>query len=677
METLSIMAALLLGAAAQAPAQEPAAPPKQDQPKPRKQDLTELSIEELINLEVMSVSRKEQKLADVAAAISVIRGEDLRRTGVRSLPEALRMVPGMNVSRIDSNKWAVSARGFSDRFGNKLQVLVDGRSVYSPLFSGVFWDQQDTFIEDIDRIEVIRGPGAAVWGANAVNGVINVITKSAKDTHGGLIYGGGGSEEHAFGGLRVGGTSGEDVHYRAFGKGFSRDEQKDGHDEWWQARGGFRIDWDASKEDTITLLAEMFRGESGAENAIAAPPPVFLNFGHEMYEASGGHALARWTRHLGDKASVSAQLAYTGSTIHTSYFGEERDTVDFDVTHRFEPLAGHDFVWGAGYRLTKDDLASTFSVTLDPEKETDDVVSAFLQDEITVFQDLLKVTLGSRFEYNDYTQFEYQPTARVAFRPHERHLVWAAVSRAVRTPSRGENDILLTAAVIPPPVPFPPPAGTLRFVQINGNEDLKPERLLAYELGYRLQPVESLSFDLALFYNEYDDLRSTEVGTAVFVPGLPPTVFLNQGFDSKMDGRTYGLELAATWQVMSGLRLYGAYTYLRMNLDADGDSTDPTGESVEENDARDQAYVRTSVDLLESVSLDLVGRYVDVLPTRKVESYVEADVRIAWRATPNVELSVVGQNLVHDQHFESNNTGLSETATEVQRGVYFMATLKF
>lgn len=657
----------------------PRAASAQDPPKPPPQDLADLSLEELMRIEVTTASRKEQTLFDAPAAVAVIRGEDIRRMGVRSIPEALRMVPGTNVARIDGNKWAVSIRGFSDRFANKLQVLIDGRSAYTPLFSGTLWEQQDTFLEDIDRIEVIRGPGGAVWGANAVNGVINVITKKAKDTQGGLLYAGGGTEERVFGGVRYGGSVGTDVHYRAFVKGYDRDEQfsevqgeNKGSDDSWQARAGFRMEWAASDVDTFTVLGEYFYGFLGASFTVAAPAPAFVEAFKEDERIYGGHVLARWERRLGGTDLLRAQVAFTQTTWETGIFSEDRSTLDVDVTHRFTLLDRHDVVWGAGLRITGDDLGDSFPVFLDPKQEIDDVVSVFLQDEIALAGDALKLTLGARAEHNDYTGVEVQPSGRLAFRPHEQHMVWLAASRAVRTPSRGEHDIRLIVAVLPPPPA--PPGLTDQQIHARGTRHFGSEELMAYEMGYRLQPHDTLSFDLALFYNDYDELLSNEAG-GFSVVGT--SAIVSSFFENKYEARTYGAELAATWQAAKGVRLYGAYTALLMNLDADGDSSDTGTERTERKDAKGQAFVRVSLDVVEDVTLDLMGRYVGPLGERNVAAYAEADFRLAWRAAPGLELSAVGQNLLHDEHFESNISSIGEGATEIQRGFYLMVAWQF
>ena len=663
--TVEIMHPLLLCAAVLG-AQEPT-------------DLSDLTLEELLRLQVTTASRKEQSLLDTPAAVSVIRDDDLRRMGVRSLPEALRMVPGANVSRIDANLWAISLRGFSDRFANKLQVLIDGRSVYSPSFSGVWWDQQDTFLEDVERIEVIRGPGGAVWGANAVNGVINVITRRAKATQGVVAFAGGGTEERAFGGLRYGGAAGDDVHYRAFVQGFDRDEMRDpvtddpAHDDTWQGRAGFRADATASEVDEITILGEVFHGFSGATNVVPAPFPIFAEAGNEHYRNTGGHAILRWDRRLGGMSLLTVQASFTRTVFETSFVTETRDTFDVDLTHRFALLEGHDVVWGAGYRLTGYDFSNSFFLALDPAEAVDDVVSLFVQDEIELAEKTLSLTLGARAEYNDYTGVELQPSARLSLSPHERHQLWLAVSRAVRTPSRGEDTLRINVAVLPPPPA--PPGLTDTQIRWVGSRHFESEELLAYEAGYRVLLNHAISVDAAIFYNDYDHFRSIEP-RETFVEGTSLVVLSE--FDNKFEARTYGAEIALTWQVTEGWRLYGAYTFLRENIDPDGDSLDTFNEVEEDQDAKGQAFVRSSHDLAERVKFDAMARYVGPIGgQRDVDAYAELDLRLAWSPRPFLELSVVGQNLLHDAHRESGPTGFNEMPSEIERGVYFMAVARF
>jgi iron complex outermembrane receptor protein len=651
----------------------PAALRAQDDRKPPPQDPSELSIEDLLRTPITSVAKREQTLMDAPAAISVIRTDDLRRSGVTSVAEALRMVPGMQVRKIDANKWGISARGFADLFANKLLVLVDGRSVYTPLFSGVHWDSIDLMLEDVDRIEVIRGPGASLWGANAVNGVINIITKPAKDTPGGLVRVAGGTEERASVAARYGAAVGENAAVRVYAKGFAVDDSHKGHDAFWEARGGFRADWSPSKETTWSVLGDYFEG-SGDSRA-ATPDPVAILVPHTFETPfSGGFLQARVEHRISDSQTLSAQVYYDHSDRdYTDILRETRDTIDAEFQHGFRLGGSQKITWGGGYRWTTDELNGSFVIIPDDETRTDGLVSAFLQDEIELVERTLVLTLGSKFEYNSYTQLEIQPGARVSWKPHADHQLWASAARAVRTPTRAETDFRINQIVIPPG--FPPPFPT--YVSIFGNNDVRSEELLAYELGYRVLPAKSLSVDTAFFFNVYDRLRTGEQGapTAEGFP-IPTNGLIPVVIDNELEGRAYGAELALTWQPMEHWRLYGSYSYMRMNLDK-GDSLDSNAEDPERDVPTHTVYLRSSLDLAKGFPFDLVLRYVDSLPESDVRHYVEMDVRLAWMATPDLEIALVGQNLIHDEHFEADDTFFNIQAAEVERGVYLSLSWRF
>jgi iron complex outermembrane receptor protein len=514
-------------------------------------ELKQLSLEELMGVEVTSVSKKEEKLFDAAAAIYVITQEDIRRSGATSIPEALRNVPGLEVVRLNANTWQISARGFVTT-ANKILVLIDGRSVYTPLFAGVFWDVQDTLLEDLDRIEVIRGPGGTLWGANAVNGVINIITKSAKETHGWLLTGGGGTEERAFGGARYGGKLGENARYRFYAKYFNRDDMvfpdgRDAADQWQMGQGGFRVDWDASEKNLLTLQGDLYVGEVGGQ-VVASPTPPFLS----MTDASvgGGNLLGRWTHHVSDISNVQLQVYYDRTERRIpGFFSEDRDTFDVDVQHRFPWGRRHDIIWGIGYRYTQDKVDSSFSVSVDPAQRATDLLSLFMQDDITLLPNRLRLTLGSKFEHNDFSGFEIQPNVRLAWTPSARQTVWAAVSRAVRTPTRLELDIHLSAVQIPSMPPI--------VLRVFGNPDFVSEELLAYELGYRVQPYPRLSLDIAAFYNVYDNLLSLE---GPGPPQLsPPVVVIPFTQANKLQGETHGVEVLANYHLADWWRWQVGY----------------------------------------------------------------------------------------------------------------------
>ncbi len=651
--------------AAAALAQEP---PK-DQKSPK--DLADLSIEDLMKIEITSVNRKERSLIDAPAAVTVIRGEDLRRMGVRSIAEAFRMVPGMQVARIDANKWAVSTRGFNDRFANKLQVLRDNRILYSPLFSGVFWERLDPMIEDIERIEVIRGPGAAAWGSNAVNGVINIITKKAKDAQGGLVVAGGGTEERAFASVRYGGKEGDDLFYSVFAGHSLRDESYKGCDDGMHSRAGIRLEWYPSDQDTISFQGGYRNGETRGIFTQAVLQPPYSNTYHDLLRLAEGFAIADWTHRFSDDSRVSLTLTLERTALFEESFEEIRDAGHFSFRHRFRPFEGHDVVWGAECRLTSDRIHNSFAFSLDPDHDATWTLSVFAQDEISPGHEWPRLALGSRFEYNPYTHFEFQPDARLGLTPGDGHFLWAAASRAVRMPSRAEEDCRMNTAVYPT-MPLP------TLVAWFGDHDYKSENLTSFELGYRAAPVESLSLEAVLFCNLYEDLRTIEPG-APFVepPGAPIDLVMPYYIDNKMNGKSWGLEISAAWRVTEGLTFTGAYSLLRMNLDRDSDSQDPTSEEAERQSPRNQAYLRSSWNITKEIGLDAVLRYVDVVPGWDAESYVDMDARLGWNITPDLEISITGQNLLHRRRRESGPTMLGNQSSEIQRGVYLSLSWRF
>ncbi len=490
-------------------------------------DLTELTLEELLEIEVTLASRKSETLTRAAAAIYVLTREDIRRSGATSIPEALRMVPGLQVAQIDASKWAVSIRGFTAQFANKLLVLIDGRSIYTPLFSGVFWDAHDVLLEEVERIEIIRGPGAALWGANAVNGIINIVTRHASASRGSLVTGGGGVEERAFGNLRHGGTLGEATFYRIYAKYFKRDGTADAlgrevADGWNAVRGGFRIDHDSPEGNALTLQGEFYDGNVG-QAIVRAPaslsPPYTLTFNNEI-GISGGHVLGRWTRRFSETSDLSWQLYYDLATRGDRVNGSEtRHTFDLDFQHRFGLGRRQEIVWGVGYRSTSDAFENTFAISLSPDSRTDHLLSAFLQNDIGLVVDRLRLTLGSKLERHTTTGLEIQPNLRLLWTPSEKQTVWAAASRAVRTPSRFETDGEVVVQIVPPDSAF---AGSpVGMLTVSGSRNLLPEELFAFELGYRTRPTDRLFLDLATFYNFYTHLRTVEPGELA-LETLPP-----------------------------------------------------------------------------------------------------------------------------------------------------------
>lgn len=653
--------------------------------------LAGVTIEELMNVRVTTVTRGEGTVGNSPAAVFVITPEMIRRSGATTFPEVLRMVPGMNVARIDANKWAVSARGFNERFGTKLLVQVDGRAVYNPVFAGVYWDSVDYVLDDIDRVEVIRGPGASVWGANAFNGIINIITKSSKETQGGLLSVGGGSYERGFANLRLGGQLGENLTYRAYGKWFERDslmtnfdrilnpsQQPD--DDWRGFRSGLRFDWRPSSADTVTVQGDWYQTTGGQQRprVLARAPFAFVSVGDEVQR--GGNVLGRWTHKDDGDSGWALQLYYDrNDRNNTDGFNHLRwQTYDLDFQRNFRLSERQKVTWGLGYRLVdfhgfpsgRDD---GFQIDWVTEYRTSHLFSAFVQDEITLVPEQLVLSLGSKIEHNDFTGCEVQPTGRLLWTLDKQQSVWAAFSRAVRTPSIADDELAFTLQPVRPGV----------FPQLRGNTGFQSENVLAYELGYRAQATPKLSLDAALFYNVYDDLAAVLSDGTVTAP--PPPIFVPLPRMNRLEGETYGAELAVTWQVTDWWKLYGAYTFLQMNLHSKthGLNASQRGSlasqeaATEGQSAQNQVYLWSSFDLSRTVEFDLIGRYVDNLPGSPpgIESYVAIDARLAWRMRDNIEFAVVGQNLIGDQHLElGRSSTVGGPLNEVERGVYGTVT---
>lgn len=651
-------------------------------PRPNPPDLLELSLEDLGQIKITSVSRKSQSLSGAATAIHVITQEDIRRSGVNSLPEALRMAPGLDVALAGSRKWAISSRGFNSTFANKLLVLMDGRTIYSPLFSGVFWEETDTVLEDVDRVEVIRGPGATVWGANAVNGVINIITKSAKETQGTLISGGGGIEERAFATVRYGGQLATNVYYRVYGKYANRDEftlaGKGAGDSWWMAQDGFRLDWDVSDINRLTLQGDYYNGElDGKFYKHSLTPPSYGPVSLPS-TAQGANILSRWTHEFSADSDMSLQMYYDRTDRVYGIAGEIRDTFDLDAQHRFHLGDRHEIVWGGSYRFSADEIKENPDFQMRDPSVGLQFVSAFVQDDITLVRDRLHLTLGTKVEHNDFTGLEVQPSGRVAWTPHNNHTVWGAVSRAVRTPSRSERGISVYGNIQPllPPLPLPVLAPGV------GNPDFVSEELLAYEIGYRVMPHPRLSLDCAAFYNDYDRLQSV---TALpielrFSPEPSPTPYLvfPLTFGNGIFGENYGAELSATWQPLDAWRLRTAYTFLRTHLGTVPNSG-TLSETREGTSPRHQVSLWSDADLGRHVEWGLGLRYVDRLTSvlQQVPSYYEMEARLAWKPTRNFELAIVGRNLLHSHHREFESPLITVRNVEVDRSIYGKITLRF
>jgi iron complex outermembrane receptor protein len=611
--------------------------------------LKRMSLEELMALEVTSASRTPEPFSQAAAAIQVITREQIRRSGATTVPEALRLATNLAVSQKNSNTWAISARGFNTDLANKLLVLIDGRAVYTPLFSGVFWDRQDYLLEDVERIEVISGPGGTLWGANAVNGVINIITRSAKDSQGLYAEGGAGTQVDLIAGGRYGGRLGANASYRAYGKYFSRDVEalpdgSDASDAWDKSQGGFRVDADASPRDQLTLQGDIYEGDEDVTAGTA--------------EMSGGNVLGRWTRALSSESEISLQLYYdrthlslptpaqTLGEILASPAGtltDDLDTYDLDVQHRFAAGGRNRIVWGGGYRFTHNVVGNAPGLAFTPPTLNRNLYNVFVQDEIAVASGL-DLTLGTKVEHNDYTGFELEPNARLRWTAQAGHMVWGAASRAVRAPSRVDRHESLPT----------PGFGALLRALIVGNETFVSETVIAYELGYRAQVGTKVAASVSTFYNRYGDLRSTKVSAPDPVTRLPfPFTFAND-----LEATTYGAEVVANVRPLEALGLRAGYTFLHEDVRVSPGGTDFNNRLNETADPEHQLFLSSSIDLPYGIELDgsvrRIGSFVYNTSgeAATVPSYTEADVRLAWRPSPIVELSIDGRNLLHDQHLE-------------------------
>jgi iron complex outermembrane recepter protein len=662
-------------------------------------DLRSMSLEELLNVEISLTSRTEVKLSETAAAAFVLTGDDIRRAGVTSLPEALRLVPGMQVASIDANKWAISARGFANRFANKLLVLVDGRHVYSPYFAGVFWEVLDVVLEDVERIEVVRGPGATLWGANAVNGIVNIITKDAGDTQGvfaGLtqsLTGKGQSKTARYGGQFAG-----DGSYRIYGKQFGRDRFFDSEgrgvdDEWKILGGGFRADWKKSR-DSFSLQGGLFSNEIEQN----LPPARSPRDGDQDALHTGGHVLGHWRRKLSRRSDLSLKGYYDLYERDAGLNNIKSHAYEIDFQHHFAPGAHRELIWGLSYRRTRDEANSGPAPSFERPDADSNLYSAFVHGEATLANGRLRLALGTKLEHNKHTALEYQPSARIIWMPNAHQSLWAAATRAVRTPAL--SDFRSTWEFPNPPGgPGGPPSGGPGGAPSRGlfdppessatadMPDFESEKLRALEAGYRLQPTAALFFDLAVYYNDYARLR--------LVPFIPPQLIAFPGgppdsSPGSPPGRppgpppglyeiepenavTSGGELVADWRLERG-RLRAAYAWV--DFDLPQGAPRPAGTESEQ-----RFYLWPSLDLRANLQVDAVLRHADPVGRPKPEGsaaefastltgYTDLDLRLAWWPSRRWEVSLVGQNLLHGHRPEFTGFVLDSQPSEVRRVVY-------
>ena len=611
------------------------------------QNLKRLTIEELSQIDVTSVSRRPEKLSEAAAAVSVIRSEELRRSGVTSLAEAMRLGTAVDVVRVNPNTWAVTSRGFQISTANKLLVLVDGRTVYSPLFSGTFWEVQELVFDDVDRIESVRGPGGVLWGANAVNGVVNVITKPASQTRGTFAMVTTGTDDHAIVSGRYGARMGQAGDYRVYGKFRQRNagvNSVTGSDEGnglLMGHGGFRLDSDESRASRWSLQGDIYRGAVG----LVARPDGDL---------AGGNLLGRYARRFSTTSELTAEAYYDRTWRKIpQQFEEVRNSVGVHAQQRVLVADRHDLVFGGDMRISHGRDEGVAGFFFEPEARTNRVFSGFVQDEFAVQPSRLYLIVGAKVEGNDYTGLEVQPTARVRWMRTSNQMLWGAVSRAVRLPTRFDTDLRIVNPVT-------------HQVVISGSEDFDAETVVAYEAGYRIRPHAKLALDVAAFANRYDDLRSQELPSA---PGQPVTL------RNMLNAVTSGVEVAATVQPIGRWRIHGSYSYLYEDFSVDEGSTDRFDGMFEANDPSHMVSLRSYLDLPAGFLLDAMFRSIASRPNPRVPAYSELDLRLGWMLRPGWELSLGGQNLLHDRHTEFVSPGAPQY--DFERGAYLRSIWRF
>ncbi len=634
--------------------------------------LSRLSLEELDRVKVYTASRTEQPLAESAAAVYVITRDEILRSGVTSIPEALRLAPGVQVARVSAQGWAITMRGFNGDLANKLLVLIDGRSVYSPLYAGVFWDVQDYVLEDIERIEVIGGPGGALWGANAVNGVVNIITRSAKDTRGGVATVSGGGGERNIATLRYGGAVADTASARVYakytdGEGMRRLDPSQ-FDDWKMLQGGFRVDADAPF-GSFTWQGDAYRGEKNSlldrDFILGTLPnnPRVLDT-----TVRGANTLGRWHHSAREGSDITVQLYVDHTEREIPYtFDEHRTTTDVDFQHHISLGTRHDLLWGAGIRVSDDQLRNSSFAAFTPDSRDALTYSAFVQDKIALIADRTYVTLGTKLEHNNFTGFEIQPSLRLSWLPGAQQTVWAAVSRAVRVPSRLDSDLRLTLPVNVPSIPVPV------YVEVDGSDSFDSERLLAYEAGWRIQPRADLHLDVTTFYNDYRGLQTQEPLQPFVVAGPPTYLVLPNVLDNGKDAHSYGGTIAGVWQPLSGWRLKLDYSYFAISARPRAGTLDPTVRNVEGDSPRHEVGLQSFLDLPGRVSLFLAARYVDALPHQGVSDYTTLDASLQWEPLDRLAVALTGRNLLDPRHSEFGTPRVDA----IERTIYGKVTLRF
>lgn len=635
-------------------------------------DLTGLSLEDLMNVEVSSVSKKRQSIAQAPAAVFLISGDDIHRSSFSTIPDLLRLSPGVDVARVNSHSWAVGVRGLNSQFSNKLLVLQDGRSLYNSLFGGVYWDNVDYILDDLDRIEVIRGPGATLWGANAVNGVINITSKDSRDTQGWLLSGMGSNDDSSVS-ARYGGRLSDDTTYRVYAKGKYNDDLplsqgEDAGDQWRSFRGGFRIDKRPSDQDVITVQGDVSSNHIDQPEVIPTFTPPFSETRVLDRNSDTANILARWSHQSSADSDFVFQCYVDYFKLDNSVTDFQSSTVDFDFHDRIQLGQHNEVIWGFGYRLVDSTINNTDLVSVSKPTRIDNLFSTFVQDTLTLAPEKLFLTVGSKFEHNDYSGFEIEPSGRLLWTPNKQNSVWAGVSRAVRTPTRSDQDTRLV--VYRTQQPTGPGTSTPVEVAIHGGDTIS-ESLIAYELGYRVEPVKNVSFDFAVFYNVYTDLSLATQGQPV--AGNPIVIPYRAGNGTA--GETWGAEIASTVRITDQWRLTGSYSLLQTYIDGPTNFDTPLiASSANDSAPEHQAQIRSYYDITRNLQLNGGIAYVSSVPGYRVPAYFAADINLIWVPTDGLELKV-GARSLFDSHPEYGVAGGQGIATEVP--MTFFAELSY
>jgi iron complex outermembrane recepter protein len=642
------------------------------------EDLAKMSVEDLMNVEVTSVSKKEQKASQTAAAIFVITQDDIRRSGANNIPDLLRMVPGVNVAQINSNIWAISVRGFNGEFSNKLLVMLDGRIVYLPTFSGVFWDVLDVPLEDIERIEVIRGSGGATWGANAVDGVINIITTKASKTHGGMVVAGAGNLDQGFGTAQYGGTAGQSTDYRVFLKYFNQYhlpglQSPNGGDGWHILRGGFRTDSKLSPKDELSVTGDIYSSRTGdLDSQVGSFASPTVQAVYDESNTTGGYVQADWIHRQSERSDTSLQVSFDRYRRNDA-LRETRNTLDIDFAHHFRWGSRQDVVWGVGYRYSSSTTDGDLFFSLKPADLNTQLFSAFLQDEIALIPDRLSLIAGAKIEHNYFTGFGVMPTLRATWALREHQMVWAAISRALRTPSEIDTASQITVNG------FVPPSGPPVVIRIVGNPAFQNETEIAYEAGYRNQIYDRLSLDLTAYYNSYNQLQTSEPEPAFLeTDPAPPHIVMPLEYKNLMQGETHGVEAFANWKISSRWTLTPAYAFEEIHLHLDPASQDTSSVATGEGSSpRQWARVGSHVALIHGLVWDASANFVGRLANPAVPSYTRIDSQLSWHLREHLFASLVGQNLAQDHHIEFLNILGTGFTSYMKRSGYLKLTWRF